>query len=170
MNWYFELQNDCVIVSLWLHHHVIPAKAALEVRKMFRVMVKSWFRKSRKEYNGFIQALLEDDVKGMNFYINKVALATFSIFDAGNKPSEAGNKGFKVLLDIRAAFPKQLSYQAVGAGIGPVGIQLSGIQIIQNRPRIIDICMGSKDNASDLRKKRFLQPWMNLECLIKCRK
>jgi len=52
-------------------------------------MVKSWFRKSRKEYNGFIQALLEDDVKGMNFYINKVALATFSIFDAGNKPSEA---------------------------------------------------------------------------------
>ncbi|MCI9384531.1 MAG: AAA family ATPase [Lachnospiraceae bacterium] len=60
-----------------------------EVRKMFRVMVKSWFRKSRKEYNGFIQALLEDDVKGMNFYINKVALATFSIFDAGNKPSEA---------------------------------------------------------------------------------
>ena len=60
-----------------------------EVRKMFRIMVKSWFRKSRKEYNGFIQALLEDDVKGMNFYINKVALATFSIFDAGNKPSEA---------------------------------------------------------------------------------
>ena len=60
-----------------------------EVRKMFRVMVKSWFRKSRKEYNGFIQALLEDDVKGMNFYINKVALATFSIFDAGNKPSES---------------------------------------------------------------------------------
>ncbi len=60
-----------------------------EVRKMFRVMVKSWFRKSRKEYNGFIQALLEDDVKGMNFYINKVALATFSIFDSGNKPSES---------------------------------------------------------------------------------
>ena len=60
-----------------------------EVRKMFRIMVKSWFRKSRKEYNGFIQALLEDDVKGMNFYINKVALATFSIFDAGNKPSES---------------------------------------------------------------------------------
>ena len=60
-----------------------------EVRKMFRIMVKSWFRKSRKEYNGFIQALLEDDVKGMNFYINKVALATFGIFDSGNKPSEA---------------------------------------------------------------------------------
>lgn len=60
-----------------------------EVRKMFRTIVKSWFRKSRKEYNGFIKALLEGDLKGMNFYMNKVALATFSSFDAGNKSSEA---------------------------------------------------------------------------------
>lgn len=60
-----------------------------EVRKMFRTIVKSWFRKNRKEYNGFIKALLEGDLKGMNFYMNKVALATFSSFDAGNKSSEA---------------------------------------------------------------------------------
>ncbi len=60
-----------------------------EVRQMFRAMVKGWFRKTRREYNGFIKALLEDDVKAMNCYMNQVALTTFSSFDTGNKPSEA---------------------------------------------------------------------------------
>ena len=60
-----------------------------EVRQMFRTMVKSWFRKARRKYNGFIKALLEDDVKVMNHYMNQVALTTFRSFDTGNKPSEA---------------------------------------------------------------------------------
>lgn len=34
------------------------------------------------------QALLLGDIKAMNTYMNKVALATFSCFDTGNKPSE----------------------------------------------------------------------------------
>ena len=59
-----------------------------EVRQMFRTMVKGWFRKAGREYNGFIKALLEDDLRAMNYYMNKVALATFSSFDTGNKPSE----------------------------------------------------------------------------------
>ncbi|MCI8852159.1 MAG: hypothetical protein HFI32_01480, partial [Lachnospiraceae bacterium] len=44
---------------------------------------------SRSEYNDFIKALLSDDLKAMNHYMNKVALATFSSFDTGNKPSES---------------------------------------------------------------------------------
>lgn len=60
-----------------------------EVRRMFYTMVRGWFRKSRSEYNGFIKVLLSDDLKAMNHYMNKVALATFSTFDTGNKPSEA---------------------------------------------------------------------------------
>ncbi|MCI8558167.1 MAG: AAA family ATPase [Lachnospiraceae bacterium] len=59
-----------------------------EVRRMFCIMVRDWFRKSRGEYNRFIKALLADDLKAMNYYMNKVALATFSSFDVGNKPSE----------------------------------------------------------------------------------
>ena len=35
------------------------------------------------------QALLSDDLKAMNYYMNKVALATFSSFDTGNKSSES---------------------------------------------------------------------------------
>ena len=60
-----------------------------EVKRMFHTMVRGWFRKSRSEYNGFIKALLTDDLKAMNHYMNKVALTTFSTFDTGKKPSEA---------------------------------------------------------------------------------
>ena len=38
-------------------------------------------------YNDFIKALLTDDIKAMNVYMNKVAFATFSYFDTGKNPS-----------------------------------------------------------------------------------
>jgi hypothetical protein len=60
----------------------------LEVRRMMRTMVKGWIDRDKNNYNGFIQALLTDDVKRMNTFINKFSLNTFSYFDAGNKPSE----------------------------------------------------------------------------------
>ena len=60
-----------------------------EVRKMFRNMIGGWFNGSAEaDYNDFIKALLLNDKKAMNRYMNKVALATFSYFDTGNKPSE----------------------------------------------------------------------------------
>ena len=61
----------------------------MEVEIMFSDMIKGWFNSSTEtEYNDFIKALLSDDKKAMNRYMNKVALATFSSFDVGNKPSE----------------------------------------------------------------------------------
>ena len=61
----------------------------MEVEIMFSDMVKGWFSESSEtDYNDFIKALLINDKKAMNRYMNKVALATFSSFDAGNKPSE----------------------------------------------------------------------------------
>ncbi len=58
-----------------------------EVRIMFERMIRSWFGQSSKEYNGFIRALLQGDTKEMNAYMNRIALATFSYFDTGNRPS-----------------------------------------------------------------------------------
>lgn len=60
----------------------------LEIRFMFRQMVEGWFSNHISAYNEFIKALLADDMEAMNRYMNKVALATFSYFDTGNKPSE----------------------------------------------------------------------------------
>ena len=59
-----------------------------EVRLMFRNMIRGWFRDASAAYNDFIKALLLDDVDAMNDYMNRVALTTFSSFDAGKKPSE----------------------------------------------------------------------------------
>lgn len=58
-----------------------------EVMVMFRDMVRGWFASSASNYNAFIKALLRDDLKAMNAYMNRTALATFSFFDSGNKPS-----------------------------------------------------------------------------------
>lgn len=58
-----------------------------EVRIMFEKMIGEWFVGVTPFYNDFIKALLCDDVKAMNAYMNKVALATFSFFDAGSRPS-----------------------------------------------------------------------------------
>ena len=59
-----------------------------EVLIMLNGMVKSWFRKTNKDYNDFIKAMLMGDCKAMNVYMNRVALTIFSYFDTGRRPTE----------------------------------------------------------------------------------
>ena len=59
----------------------------LEVKRMFRTMIRGWFGKEKSNYNAFIKALLFGDVKAMNIYMNKVAMSMFSYFDTGKNPS-----------------------------------------------------------------------------------
>ena len=58
-----------------------------EVQIMFQKMIRKWFSRTGTVYNEFVKALLRDDVKSMNAYMNRVALATFSYFDSGRNPS-----------------------------------------------------------------------------------
>ncbi len=58
-----------------------------EVKLMFCNIIEGWFKRYSPAYNDFIKALLLDDKKAMNHYMNKIALATFSFFDTGNQPS-----------------------------------------------------------------------------------
>ena len=61
----------------------------MEAESIFENMVKGWFGGNTEVYyNEFINALLNDNVRKMNTFMNKVALNTFSSFDSGNKPSE----------------------------------------------------------------------------------
>ena len=59
-----------------------------EVSVMFSQMIQGWFADRTPAYNDFVKALLLGDRKAMNAYMNKVALATFSYFDTGKRPSE----------------------------------------------------------------------------------
>ena len=58
-----------------------------EVRMMFETIIQSWFADYDSGYNDFVKALLSDDVKAMNVYMNRVAVTTFSFFDTGRKIS-----------------------------------------------------------------------------------
>lgn len=65
-----------------------------EVHIMFEDMIHGWFESEDDNYNDFIRALLEDDVKAMNIYMNKIALATFSYFNTGKEPSKSEPERF----------------------------------------------------------------------------
>lgn len=55
-----------------------------EVRMMFENMIRDWFSEEDVPYNEFVRALLRDDVKEMNHYMNDISMATFSCFDVGS--------------------------------------------------------------------------------------
>lgn len=58
-----------------------------EVRSMFRGIVRKWFSSAQSDYSDFIKAMLMDDIRAMNTYMNKITLQTFSYFDTGKSPS-----------------------------------------------------------------------------------
>lgn len=59
----------------------------LEVKLMFYKMVRGWFRTATRDYNKFVKALLENNVRAMNTYMNEIALKSFNFFDTGKSPS-----------------------------------------------------------------------------------
>ena len=66
----------------------------MEVQVMFEQMVEGWFGKCRGVNSAFLKAMLADDIKAMNSYMNRVALETFSYFDTGRNPSGEGPERF----------------------------------------------------------------------------
>lgn len=59
-----------------------------EVWRMFRGMIRGWFKHRDAHYNDFVKALLQGNLDAMNVYMNEVALTTFSFFDTGKKSVE----------------------------------------------------------------------------------
>ena len=58
-----------------------------EVKSTFRNIIRNWFGNVKSDYNDFINALLANNLKAMNTYMNKVASEIFSCFDTGKEPS-----------------------------------------------------------------------------------
>ena len=59
----------------------------MEVKMMFKSMIRGWFEGCLSEYNDFIKALLLGDLDAMNEYMNEVALQSFSSFDVAKNAS-----------------------------------------------------------------------------------
>ncbi|MCD8074805.1 MAG: ATP-binding protein [Lachnospiraceae bacterium] len=60
-----------------------------EVREAFCHLIEKWFAKSYDNYTGFIEMLLKGNLEGMQRYMEKVTLRTFSFFDVGGASSES---------------------------------------------------------------------------------
>ena len=58
-----------------------------EVKRMFLKMVNGWFAEAEDSYGEFVQAMLKDDRKAMNVYMNRVTRDIFSYFDTGRRAS-----------------------------------------------------------------------------------
>lgn len=66
----------------------------LEVRLMFKKMIKGWFKKGSACYNDFIKALMIGDLDAMNEYMNRVTASVFSSFDTGKQLSHTEPERF----------------------------------------------------------------------------
>ncbi len=86
---YLQVKQLKIVMSAtdeWKKEYEL-ALTNFEIKVMFRHLVRKWFAGAASGYNDFIKALLMGDVRAMNVYMNRVALATFSYFDTGKNPS-----------------------------------------------------------------------------------
>ncbi|MCD7957737.1 MAG: ATP-binding protein [Lachnospiraceae bacterium] len=98
---YAELRGDSKTIWSWLlatgYVKIVQrqsdryeiALTNYEVREALRKLVKKWFAESYDEYTEFIRMLLAGNLEGMQRYMEKVTLRTFSFFDVGGASSES---------------------------------------------------------------------------------
>ena len=58
-----------------------------ETLLMFEELVSRWFAAGGDNYSDFIEALLQDNIRGMNICMNSLLLSMLSYFDTGKRPS-----------------------------------------------------------------------------------
>ena len=125
-----------------------------EVNVMFRRMIDGWFKKYTPNYNAFVQALLADDLRAMNHYINKIALETFSFFDTGKHPSAATEPerfyhGFVLglMVDLQDRYHITSNRES---GFGRYDIMLEPIVIGQSNAIIMEFIVIDPEIETDL--------------------
>ena len=67
------------LMKPWYHLKITN----LETRVMYFEMFAGWFQNKDASYSHFMQALVQDDLEAMNYFMNRMTNATFSYFDVG---------------------------------------------------------------------------------------
>lgn len=125
-----------------------------ETIRLFRKIIKRWFRKSSSYYNEFIQALLSDNLDEMNAYMNQVALVTFSSFDIGKNDSieklpERFYHGFVLglMVDLRKQYIVTSNHES---GLGRYDIMLEPRDKEKDAGIIIEFKVHNKKREASL--------------------
>ena len=126
-----------------------------EVKDMFQRMVRGWFKGTKAQYNAFIKALLQSDVKGMNHYMNRVALKTFSYFDTGKNPSyeepERFYHGFVLGLIVDLE-PKYIITSNRESGFGRYDVVMEPREPEKEDAVILEFKVRDSEDEADLKK------------------
>ena len=130
-----EVEYRGMTLEPWYHLSITN----LETVSMFSGMFKRWFAEAASNYNEFVKALLDGDIKAMNLYMNDVALSTFSSFDVGNHASKQSRPerfyhGFVLglLVEVRDCYEVRSNRES---GYGRYDVMLIPKQ--QGRPAMI---------------------------------
>ncbi len=130
-----EVEYRGMTLEPWYHLSITN----LETVSMFSGMFKGWFAEAASNYNEFVKALLDGDIKAMNLYMNDVALSTFSSFDVGNHASKQSRPerfyhGFVLglLVEVRDCYEVRSNRES---GYGRYDVRLIPKQ--QGRPAMI---------------------------------
>lgn len=125
-----------------------------EVDVMFRRMIDGWFKKYTPNYNAFVKALLADDVRAMNHYINRIALETFSFFDTGKGSSASAEPerfyhGFVLglMVDLQDNYHITSNRES---GFGRYDIMLEPVEIGQSDAIILEFKVIDSELEADL--------------------
>ena len=125
-----------------------------EVDVMFRRMIDGWLKKYTPNYNAFVKALLADDVRAMNHYINRIALETFSFFDTGKGPSASAEPerfyhGFVLglMVDLQDKYHITSNRES---GFGRYDIMLEPVEIGQSDAIILEFKVIDPESEADL--------------------
>lgn len=125
-----------------------------EVDVMFRRMIDGWFKKYTPNYNAFVKALLANDVRAMNHYINRIALETFSFFDTGKGPSASAEPerfyhGFVLglMVDLQDKYHITSNHES---GFGRYDIMLEPVEIGQSDAIILEFKVIDPESEADL--------------------
>ena len=125
-----------------------------EVDVMFRRMIDGWFKKYTPNYNAFVKALLADDVRAMNHYINRIDLETFSFFDTGKGPSASAEPerfyhGFVLglMVDLQDNYHITSNRES---GFGRYDIMLEPVEIGQSDAIILEFKVIDPESEADL--------------------
>lgn len=125
-----------------------------EVDVMFRRMIDGWLKKYTPNYNAFVKALLADDVRAMNHYINRIALETFSFFDTGKGPSASAEPerfyhGFVLglMVDLQDNYHITSNRES---GFGRYDIMLEPVEIGQSDAIILEFKVIDPESEADL--------------------
>jgi hypothetical protein len=124
-----------------------------ETAKMFRNLISKWFKKGNS-YSNFIKALLLNDLKYMNQFMNDLSVSMFSSFDTGKRPSEKSEPerfyhGFVLglLVDLRDRYVVTSNRES---GFGRYDVLLEPLDKEKDEAMIFEFKVIDKDEENKL--------------------